>query len=266
MNPDISEFSYGYALTDELIHWHGTTLTAAPVFPSLYQEGQPGGGYDVMLQRPGLPLFLQFKLSHYMVRNTAQEVKDGLFVAPFYRMPIRPARHSKQHEMLLELENVGNDVYYAAAAFHTPEELNDAYLKHQVRSQSLLIRPSVVGPLPDDDPHHIAFQMPGFHYFCSKPRPLDTKGDFEEFTRRVEVSYRQRAETALSEKSLFDLAEIIALISSKSRSILFESGQKTKDELEEYHPLYKIAFYSYVFMDCHLFIVQEREKGGEPAS
>jgi hypothetical protein len=259
MNPDISEFSYGYALTDELIHWHGTSLTAAPFFPSLYQEGQPGGGYDVKLERPGLPLFLQFKLSHCMVRNTAQEVKDGLFVAPFYRMHIRPARHSRQHEMLLELENAGNDVYYAAPAFHTPEELNDAYLKHQVRSQSILIRPSVVGPLPDDDPHHIAFQLPGIYHFCSKPRPLDTKGNFEEFSHHMEVSFRQRAKNALTEKSLIDLADKIALISSKDRDIFFDSQKKTMDELEEYHPLYKIAFYSYVFMDCHLFIVLERE-------
>ena len=67
MKPQISEFSYGYALTDELIHWHGTNLTAAPIFPSLYQEGQVGGGYDLMLQRPGLPLFLQFKLADCMV-------------------------------------------------------------------------------------------------------------------------------------------------------------------------------------------------------
>ncbi len=69
MKPEMSEFSYGYALTDELIHWHGTSLTAAPIFPSLYQEGKSGGGYDVMLQRSGIPLFLQFKLADQMVRN-----------------------------------------------------------------------------------------------------------------------------------------------------------------------------------------------------
>ncbi|MEN6487902.1 MAG: hypothetical protein ABFD66_03310, partial [Smithella sp.] len=112
MRPDISEFSYGYALTEELIHWHGTELTAAPFFPSLYQEGQEGGGYDLMLERPGMLLFLQFKLSDCMVRNTAREVKDGIFSAPCYRMHIRPARHSQQHEMLLKLENDGNEVYY----------------------------------------------------------------------------------------------------------------------------------------------------------
>ena len=77
MKPNLSEFSYGYALTDELIHRHGLPLIAAPVFPSLYQEGQPGGGYDLLLERPGFPLFLQFKLADRMVKGTANEVKSG---------------------------------------------------------------------------------------------------------------------------------------------------------------------------------------------
>ena len=78
MKPNISEFSFGYALTSELIHWYGMPITAAPIFPSTYQEGQAGGGYDVMLNQPGLPLFLQYKLSHCMVRSNAQEVRDGV--------------------------------------------------------------------------------------------------------------------------------------------------------------------------------------------
>ena len=74
-----SEFSYGYCLTEDLIVGQGTLLTAAPVFPSLVEEGQPGFGYDVRLNRPGTPLFLQFKLVHQMVRGTANEAKGGIF-------------------------------------------------------------------------------------------------------------------------------------------------------------------------------------------
>ena len=89
----------------------------------------------MILQRPGIPLFLQFKLSHCMVRNTAQEVICGMLTSPFYRMHMRPTRHSDQHEMLLELEDKGNEVYYSAPAFHTSVEFNDAYLSHQVRTR-----------------------------------------------------------------------------------------------------------------------------------
>jgi len=34
MKPDISEFSYGYAITEELIHVQSTPVVAAPVFPT----------------------------------------------------------------------------------------------------------------------------------------------------------------------------------------------------------------------------------------
>jgi hypothetical protein len=112
MNPQISEFSYGYAVTDELIHVHGTPITAAPVFPSLIQEGQPGGGYDLRLDRVGVPLFLQFKLAHCMVRDTATEAAQGCLQVPFYRMYLYASRHSDQHQMLLDLETAGNEVYY----------------------------------------------------------------------------------------------------------------------------------------------------------
>jgi len=47
MTPDISEFSYGFALTHELIALAGEPLRAAPIFPSLIEEGRAGGGYDV---------------------------------------------------------------------------------------------------------------------------------------------------------------------------------------------------------------------------
>ena len=51
MRPRISEFSYGFALTRELIvkRWEGLQLTKAPYLPSLVAEGQQGGGFDVKL-------------------------------------------------------------------------------------------------------------------------------------------------------------------------------------------------------------------------
>ncbi|PYP92242.1 MAG: hypothetical protein DMG65_04645 [Candidatus Angelobacter sp. Gp1-AA117] len=76
---EFSEFSYGYCITEDLIIGDGTPLTAAPVFPSLIDKGQPGVGYDLKLNKPGTPLFLQFKLVHQMVRGNAKEAKKGTF-------------------------------------------------------------------------------------------------------------------------------------------------------------------------------------------
>jgi hypothetical protein len=258
MKPEISEFSYGYALTDELIHWHGTALTAAPIFPSLYQEGQPGGGYDVMLQRPGVPLFLQFKLADCMVRNTASEARDGHFLAPFYRMYIRPIRHSEQYNMLLALEADGNEVYYSSPAFHTPEELNDAYLNHHVRDRSLWVRPSWIGQLQDTRDHHVAFQIPGTPFFCSKARKLEARGDFEEFTTQMQKVYQQRGRTALSKESLARLSATMGQILVKRRDVSQEAKERIRITLAQRHPLDSIAFYAHILFDCQFFIVSEK--------
>src|SRR5436190_10639379 len=112
MRPLLSEFSFGYALTEELVAGALGGLVAAPIFPSLLQEGHAGGGYDLQLPLAGAPLYLQFKLSDCMVYRSAAEWND--FGHSYYRMHLRPQRHSEQHRMLCDLEATGNEVYYVA--------------------------------------------------------------------------------------------------------------------------------------------------------
>lgn len=98
MESGFSEFTYGFAVTHELVtRWFGRS--AVPVFPSLIAEGRPGGGYDVFLKKPGYPLFLQFKLSEFMSRRQSSEWR--LFNSPYYRFWLRAPRHSDQHALLL---------------------------------------------------------------------------------------------------------------------------------------------------------------------
>lgn len=153
-----SEFTYGYCVTEDLIVGKKTKLTAAPVFPSLIEEGKPGKGYDLHLERPGAPLFLQFKLVQQMVRSRANEAQQGHLTTPFYRMYLRPKALSDQHASLLSLEQAGNDVYYVAPGFHTKSDLNAAYAQRQVWDRSFRLKPSAIGPLPDDKKHHVSFK------------------------------------------------------------------------------------------------------------
>ena len=75
MKPNISEFSYGYALTDELIHRREININSAPIFPSLYEEGQNGGGYDLFLDRPGLPLFYNLNYPIIYIKQIQKKYK-----------------------------------------------------------------------------------------------------------------------------------------------------------------------------------------------
>lgn len=259
MRPAISEFSYGYAITDELIHWHGFPLTAAPVLPSLYVEGQPGGGYDLRLDRPGVPLFLQFKLSHCMKSGKAREAREGVLITPYYRMHIPSRRHSRQHEMLLDLEAAGNEVYYSAPAFHEPNELNEAYLTHVVKARSVWIRPSWVGPLPDEDDHYVAFLHPGPSLFRSEPKSMRQPLDFDSFSDRTLIAIRQRGQTALLSENLEALTQQLVEIVRDTRDVRSELSSMARDRLANLEPIRRIAFYAHAFLATQSFVVHEEE-------
>jgi hypothetical protein len=176
MVPEISEFSYGFALTNELVGWN--KLNSAPIFPSLIEEGKAGGGYDVQLDLPGFPLYLQFKRAECMYRRSAKQIKKikaiGSSIAtPFYRFGIMENWRSRQHEMLLELDNNLNCVFYAAPRFHKLSEINSAWTTGRVAEYSIFIQPQSIGPLPDNKSHSIAYDDAGA-FFCSKARKIES--------------------------------------------------------------------------------------------
>lgn len=261
MKPDISEFSYGYALTEALIWDTGLPVVGAPIFPSLIEEGQ-SGGYDVGIQFNGLLLFLQFKLAHFMTRGTAFEAKQGLMDIPFYRMHLRPAKHSRQHAMLLDLETAGEIVLYAAPKFHLPSELNAAYLTRTMIQRSFFIRPSTIGPLPDEWDHHVSFRDGYPVYLCSEPR---------------KVRGEEKGEAAL--KELHDIiehngdrqydAEALAKITEQMIQIIFEHQTSMKRDmldaeyrrkLKDMKPVEKLRYLSRIYFDCEPVMVKARSK------
>ncbi|MGM9509436.1 hypothetical protein ACS5NO_16995 [Larkinella sp. GY13] len=184
MRPFISEFSFGYAITEEIIRHQRHLIDGAPIFPSLLQEGSPGGGYDLKINRIGFPLFLQFKLSHKMVKKSSFEIKDhSLFSTPFFRIHIMPLKLSQQHNMLLSLDDGNNEVYYVAPFFTTQSEINLHYSNRAVISNSIFIKPNTIGNLPDDDEHHISLeQHKSLGYLFSKePKTIEEIGYSEKF-------------------------------------------------------------------------------------
>lgn len=180
----LSEFSYGFALTHELVKAMGT-LTAAPIFPSLVEEGAAGGGYDVKLDKPGLPLYIQFKRSECLKLNTGREIKAGATLSrPYYRFAVTAAADSNQHEMLLDWDTSSNEVFYAAPMFHTKPEFDRAFLNDEVRQRSFFVRPRLIGRFSDDKPHYVSFDGSRC-YVMSKPREIEAMGiaDLEQLFR-----------------------------------------------------------------------------------
>lgn len=176
MKPQFSEFTYGYALVEEMSRDY--RFNAVPTFPSLIEEGRTGG-YDVGLNIQGLPFFLQFKRSDYLSRSNSKHYSS--FHGPYYRFYLHAQRHSQQHHLLLRLELCGYPVFYVAPKFHENTELHNNYFDSNVASESIWIAPTEIGNLPDDDEHAVCFnQTESKVYFCSEPESLEHRFRYKE--------------------------------------------------------------------------------------
>jgi hypothetical protein len=219
MESHISEFSYGYALTSELVALYDLKSAGAPEFETQNAEGNEGGGWDVKL--PGIPIFLQYKRSSRMVRNTAGEASlfPGL---PYFRMYLHRRNHSDQHQLLLDLASQGNVVAYAAPGFSEPDELNEAYSSDQAAERSIFIQPSAIGPLTDDDHHWIAFQSnPLVAFFCSEPHRIKFEVPSVLFSARGVTKLSPQSQTPRPE-SYGNLADQLLKIFESRRPALLE--------------------------------------------
>lgn len=184
-----TEFSYGYAFTENLIRSAAARPAGAPVFPNLVQEAKLG--YDVNIDLPGCPLFFQYKLPELMKKNNAVEVSQhqlgGIF-APFFRMPLMRRDLSDQHRLLIACERkFPRSVYYASPSMNDIGSFNSAYNLAQVHEKSVFFSPQEIGPLPDDKPHVIAYKRGLSHaWLCSQPRTVGLLS-FRDVEKRVKT-------------------------------------------------------------------------------
>ena len=262
MNPDFSEFSYGYAVTEELAKTHKAHLLGAPIFPSLYEEGKVGGGYDMKIPMAGKAIFIQFKLSDYLERTNAKEHRDGVLSVPYYRMHIRPIKHSDQHNLLLELENSGETVFYIAPEFHLPRELNEFYLNSSVVQNSAAFSPGVIGPMPDDEEHYLVFKRGTSEaYRCSDNRKPVRKSPLNEGLisllnqRDVKhIDFNDRYFNTLVDNMLSVLRESEERLKRYKKSIDINGIERI---VQNRNPVDAIGYMARTFYDSELLIVPE---------
>jgi hypothetical protein len=252
MIPEISEFSYGFALTHEIANFAGANLRAAPILPSLIEEGRVGGGYDVKLDWSGIPIFLQFKRSDYLIRKSAKPIRDGATLqTPFYRFPIMPSSKSDQHNLLLQLDVNPNEVFYASPRFHLVSELNEAYASQKIFDRSFFIRPATIGPLTDED-HHVAYDELQ-HFVCSEPRAVEA---FDGEQIKGALAERLSSSEDVLRNTLGKTEKIIrhALIEHGIEPVEIDFGREEKS-LEQ-QQLRRISDLALRYFSAQFFVVQ----------
>lgn len=155
MRATISEFSFGFAVTNEICQELSKLgFSAAPIFPNLRQEKNLG--YDVEIPARGFPLFLQFKLSDKMFRCRKAD-EWNLYKMHYFRVYLHKQSHSEQHRHLQELSKEGHYVCYVSPIFFEPFELDQAYRYRQVVNKSLFVNVDRLPALPDDELHYFTF-------------------------------------------------------------------------------------------------------------
>lgn len=171
VKPGFSEFTYGFAVSFELASTFPCHVP--PLFPSLVQEGRPGGGYDVELRLPGVLLYLQFKLSEEMVNRKAREyVASKVLRLPYFRFDLRDPSRSLQHSSLLTHELGGADVFYVAPEFSRESDLLKGWSTKSVLRSSRFVAPSSIGRLAPG-PHTFAWDG-WVSVVCSEPRVVQS--------------------------------------------------------------------------------------------
>ncbi|QJX63800.1 hypothetical protein HLK66_20585 [Niallia circulans] len=255
MIADFSEFTYGFALTHELINISSRIVPVAPVFPSLIEEGRIGGGYDVGIEFSGYPLFLQFKLSEYMKNSSSKEW--SVYNAPYYRFAIRPSSKSNQHDLLLQLERSRRNVFYVAPAFNKVTEINNAFFTSSVASNSVFVRPSVIGSLPDNNEHNVIFQPnSNIGYFCSNPQKIEVTNS-EKFTQ-VLLNELRKEDYLANKADFIELGRELLIIASELM------GDKWKDLRENYltgipnNPEQVVSYFSRLLFNCAFYLVKDK--------
>lgn len=255
MRPDFSEFSYGYAVTEELVAFSKAILVAAPLFPSLYEEGKVGG-YDVNIPMKGTPVFLQFKLSDCLERANSKEYPSPIPSLPYYRMYLRPRNNSDQHQLLIDLENSGESVFYIAPEFYLRSELNHFYLSKTVISNSAAFSPVDLGPLPDNDQHYVVFERgTSAGYFCSD-NPVEVRKTSIKKGLGHLIESRNVQPRDLGERGLQHISEHMLETLSRQKSFELNSDMGELRALLSNRPSVEaIGYISRTFFDTELLIL-----------
>ena len=215
MKSEFSEFSYGFAVTHGLLK-DKPSIDVAPHFPSLVEEGKVG--YDLKLGFPGLPTYLQFKLSDRLTRRPAKYWDN--YHEPYFRFDITPLTVSQQHNLLKDLADSGEEVFYVAPLFWSANQFNEAFRDSQVAARSMWLPLGQLPSLTDDEPHHVTFTGPADPSWHTDRWNLEgnrVEGEFSWQGRYESIVGRfERGELRqVSEDYLYELRNLLSEIVTK---------------------------------------------------
>ena len=236
-----TEFSFGYAFTENLIRSASSRTAGAPYFPNLIQEARLG--YDVRIDLPGCPLYFQYKLPELMIRDSASEISKYSLPGirtPFFRMYLMRRNFSRQHERLICLEKRSpNTVYYAAPVVQNVHAFNAAYNDAMVHRRSVFFSPKHIGELPDDKQHTLAFRQ-GLTkaWLCSEPREVPVF-QFEGVSEQLRDLFKTQRYSTLETAVGHSLEDMRSLATAQDAEVYQSAVALLENRYSDWPPWYQ---------------------------
>ena len=164
MRPEFAEREFELCFNAEFINDFSYAIIASPFVPSQREEALHGFDVQFELQAGNIQrsLFLQHKVSHFITNRTSSNRELYDFVGgPYYHFNLRRLDRSRQHNLLYELRQSGEEVYYTAPLFHERTVLTQHFNNNSVMENTILFDPSEVGEIMDLDLHKIVYNQDG---------------------------------------------------------------------------------------------------------
>ena len=97
-----------------------------------------------------------------------------------------PEKRSPQHQLLLNLEQQGEKVFYAAPRFYNDKDFCLHYQQRHIVHNSAFIMPSAIGALPDRNEHYVSFdRFANFGWLLSEPVEVERILGGDELIKRM---------------------------------------------------------------------------------
>jgi hypothetical protein len=162
MQAEFSDFSYGSALTWELVDARDPGIRVMPLLPSAPEQGTVAD--DNGFRGAGSLVFLHVMAVEHMLTPRARGW--SAHEERFFRLTVPPRSHSTLHDLLRALSRAEAEVYYAAPAFYRQREFARAFDLGHIVEESVFVPLRLLPDLSGDAPHYLTYrrELPGFRW------------------------------------------------------------------------------------------------------
>jgi hypothetical protein len=172
--PGFSERIFEFAFNAEFVTNHSAVLAACPTLPTPQEEKTRG--YDVAFElkcRGGGTefLFLQHKVARYVSTRHASNKHFFDYAGPYFAFVL----DKDQYNLIHGLSTRGRRIYFCAPAFTSRRDIDTAFSRKSVCSDSVWLDVTTAGPITDNDRHTIIYAPSKAHaaLFSKKPREIE---------------------------------------------------------------------------------------------